>query len=59
MADLNQDGLIPGQPVDFETLQRVERSRAIAVKPDEIKEPARPRGRPRSPVVSPDSVEKA
>ena len=27
MSELNEDGLIPGQPVDFATLQRIERSR--------------------------------
>jgi len=27
MSDLNQDGLVPGQPVDFQTLMRIERSR--------------------------------
>jgi len=27
MSELNQDGLIPGQPVDFQTLMRIERSR--------------------------------
>jgi hypothetical protein len=28
---LNKDGLIPGQPVDFETLKKVERLRSAAV----------------------------
>ena len=46
MTDKNADGLIPGQPVDFETLQRIERSR----KPDDLaeraKEPEVRRGRP-------------
>lgn len=37
MADLNQDGLIPGQPVDFETMMRIERSR----KPEEQAEAAK------------------
>lgn len=27
MSDLNKDGLIPGQQVDFETMQRVNRQR--------------------------------
>lgn len=27
MSELNKDGLIPGQQVDFETLQRVNRQR--------------------------------
>lgn len=50
MTDLNQDGLIPGQPVDFETLQRIERSRkpeqqAEAAKNLQIKPEVR-RGRP-------------
>ena len=28
MTELNKDGLIPGQEVDFATLQRIERSRS-------------------------------
>jgi hypothetical protein len=28
MSDLNEDGLIPGQPVDFATIQRVERAKS-------------------------------
>lgn len=31
MSDLNEDGLIPGQEVDFSTIQRIERAR----KPEE------------------------
>lgn len=27
MTELNKDGLIPGQPVDFATLKRIENSR--------------------------------
>ena len=50
MAEVNEDGLIPGQPVDFETLQRIERSRkpeqqAEAAKNLQIKPEVR-RGRP-------------
>ena len=50
MTEANQDGLIPGQPVDFETLQRIERSRkpeqqAEAAKNLQIKPEVR-RGRP-------------
>lgn len=37
MAEANQDGLQPGQQVDFETLQRIERSR----KPEHQSEAAR------------------
>ena len=37
MSELNEDGLIPGQPVDFATLQRIERSR----KPESQAEQAR------------------
>lgn len=37
MSELNEDGLTPGQPVDFETIQRVERSR----KPEQQAEQAR------------------
>jgi len=50
MTEVNEDGLIPGQPVDFETLQRIERSRkpeqqAEAAKNLQIKPEVR-RGRP-------------
>ena len=50
MAEVNEDGLIPGQPVDFATLQRIERSRkpeqqAEAAKNLQIKPEVR-RGRP-------------
>ena len=50
MAEVNEDGLTPGQPVDFETLQRIERSRkpeqqAEAAKNLQIKPEVR-RGRP-------------
>ena len=27
MQELNEDGLIPGQPVDFETIRRIESER--------------------------------
>lgn len=37
MPELNEDGLIPGQPVDFETLMKIERSR----KPEEQAEAAK------------------
>ena len=37
MSELNEDGLTPGQPVDFETIQRIERSR----RPDAQAEQAR------------------
>lgn len=37
MSEPNEDGLIPGQSVDFETIQRVERSR----KPEEQAEQAK------------------
>ena len=50
MAEVNEDGLTPGQPVDFATLQRIERSRkpeqqAEAAKNLQIKPEVR-RGRP-------------
>ena len=50
MAEVNEDGLIPGQEVDFATLQRIERSRkpeqqAEAAKNLQIKPEVR-RGRP-------------
>lgn len=37
MTDLNNDGLVPGQEVDFATIQRIERAR----KPEEQAEQAR------------------
>ena len=37
MTELNKDGLIPGQEVDFATLQRIERSR----KPEQQAEAAK------------------
>ena len=37
MSELNEDGLTPGQPVDFETIQRIERSR----KPEQQAEQSR------------------
>jgi hypothetical protein len=43
MSELNEDGLIPGQPVDFETLVRIENKRKNAPAPQP--EVAR-RGRP-------------
>lgn len=52
MTELNKDGLIPGQPVDFATLQRIERSRkpedqAEAAKNlDQPKQEGKRRGRP-------------
>jgi hypothetical protein len=45
MKDLNQDGLIPGQPVDFATIQRVNNQRKQPT--PELKE-APKRGRPSS-----------
>ena len=50
MSEPNEDGLTPGQPVDFATLQRIERSRkpeqqAEAAKNLQIKPEVR-RGRP-------------
>lgn len=41
MTKLNEDGLIPGQPVDFATIQKVERSR----KKDEP-QPRKPKPKP-------------
>lgn len=37
MTELNKDGLVPGQEVDFATIQRIERAR----KPEEQAEQAR------------------
>jgi hypothetical protein len=28
MSDLNEDGLVPGEPVDFATIQRIERAKS-------------------------------
>lgn len=54
MPELNEDGLIPGQPVDFETLMKIERSRkpedqAEAAKNLQEVKPEVRRGRPRKP----------
>lgn len=38
MTELNEDGLIPGQPVDFETLVRVEGQRAAKQAEPEVKQ---------------------
>ena len=50
MAEVNEDGLTPGQPVDFATLQRIERSRAPAEQAEAAKnlqvKPEVRRGRP-------------
>ena len=45
MTELNKDGLIPGQEVDFATVQRIERARQPQAKPVEPPAPAK-RGRP-------------
>lgn len=50
MTDKNADGLIPGQPVDFETLQRIERSKPPIEQAEQAKnlqaKPEVRRGRP-------------
>lgn len=50
MSELNEDGLTPGQPVDFETIQRVERSRKPEQQAEQAKnlqvKPEVRRGRP-------------
>lgn len=50
MTELNKDGLVPGQEVDFATLQRIERSRAPAEQAEAAKnlqvKPEVRRGRP-------------
>lgn len=50
MSELNQDGLTPGQPVDFETIQRIERSRTPEQQAEQAKnlqvKPEVRRGRP-------------
>lgn len=38
MTELNEDGLIPGQPVDFETLVRVESQRTAKQAEPEVKQ---------------------
>lgn len=45
MTELNKDGLIPGQPVDFATLKRIESSRVQQKAEPETKPEVR-RGRP-------------
>ena len=57
MSDTNQDGLIPGQLVDFETLMKIERSRkpeeqAEAAKNLQEPKPEVRRGRPAKAAVS-------
>lgn len=45
---VNDDGLIPGQTVDFETMMRVQRERALKAKQPQTAEPeVKRRGRPR------------
>lgn len=45
---LNDDGLIPGQQVDFETMMRIQRERALKAKQPKTEEPeVKRRGRPR------------
>ena len=47
MSDTNKDGLIPGQQVDFQTVQRLKREHAK--RPAEQAQPEAPkRGRPTS-----------
>ena len=41
---LNKDGLEPGQPVDFETMMRVNRQRKVQ---EDEPEPTKQRGRPK------------
>jgi hypothetical protein len=48
MSDLNDDGLIPGQPVDFATLVRIENARKQPPVEPEQEEPVKHRGRPRA-----------
>lgn len=38
MTELNADGLMPGQEVDFETLQRIERARPQRQKVEQASE---------------------
>jgi hypothetical protein len=50
MAEVNEDGLTPGQPVDFATIQRIERTRAPSEQAEAAKnlqvKPEVRRGRP-------------
>jgi len=48
---LNQDGLVPGQTVDFETLKKVERLRRAAVVECEIEQPAKPKRKAKNETV--------
>lgn len=45
MSELNKDGLIPGQQVDFQTMQRINRERAQR-QAEQPKSEAPRRGRP-------------
>lgn len=46
MTELNKDGLIPGQPVDFATIKRIENSRVQQKAEPETKPEVARRGRP-------------
>jgi hypothetical protein len=37
MSDLNEDGLVPGEPVDFATIQRIERAKSPAQQAEQAK----------------------
>jgi hypothetical protein len=53
MSELNKDGLVPGQEVDFETIARVNHKRKEAAKNERSKEKPelRKRGKPTVPDV--------
>lgn len=48
---LNDDGLVPGQPVDFDTVQRVNRERLQRKVEEAEHEPAKKIRKPRQQVV--------
>lgn len=51
MSELNKDGLVPGQEVDFETIARVNNNRKEAAKNEAINNNNKVRGR-KKPSVS-------
>jgi hypothetical protein len=52
MAELNKDGLVVGQEVDFTTIMRVNRERAKGAKNEPEQKPEPATSRPKKPSVS-------
>jgi hypothetical protein len=58
IMELNEDGLIPGQPVDFETIMRLSRKAKTEETKNESAEEAKPAARRgRKPVAKDDGAE--